>query len=66
MNMTGESFANSLKLELKYHFIELLKKMLVYSSKIEDLQEKIFSKNENFDLLGIFNIYDIDNSGFIS
>lgn len=35
--MTGESFANSLKLELKYYFLELLKKMLVYSSKIEDL-----------------------------
>lgn len=45
---------------------ELFKKMLIYGSKIEELRTKLFLNNPDFNLLGIFNIYDENQNGHIS
>lgn len=45
---------------------ELFKKMLIYGSKIEELKHKLFDNNQEFNLLGIFDIYDENQDGNIS
>lgn len=39
--------------------------MIIYNSKIEEMRHKIFENNPEFNLLGIFDIYDENQDGSI-
>ena len=46
-----------------FNFSILLKKIIKYSRKINKLKKTLFEENQNFNLLGIFELYDIDLDG---
>jgi len=39
---------------------------LIYNSKIEEIKSEIYNKKSEFDLMGIFEIYDEEQKGFLS
>ena len=43
--------------------LNMFKKIIVYSSKIEDLKQSIFEKNPDFNIVSIFELYDEDHNG---
>ena len=61
--MTHVQSFNKLENEVSFKIMYLFKKILVYSSKIEELKNEIFLNNDKFDLIAIFEIYDEDEIG---
>jgi hypothetical protein len=51
--------------ELRETVINLFKKILIYSTKLEELKNELFTNNPDFNLFGIFKIYDEDDDGFL-
>ena len=49
--------------ERKRNLLRMFKKIIVYSSKIEELKLNIFEENPSFDLVSIFQLYDEDDDG---
>ena len=39
---------------------------MIYTSKIENLKNKIYNNNPSFNLLGIFDLYDTNCNGVLS
>ena len=48
--------------ERKKHLISMFKKMIIFSSKIEELKESLFN-NPKFNIINIFGLYDEENCG---
>ena len=66
INLKEHNSNNSISGELKYKVVELFKKILIYSSKLEELKGELFGNNPRFNLMGIFKIYDEDEDGLLS
>lgn len=66
MNLTDLSIKQEQEEEKEQRLCRMFKIILIYTSKMEDIKNKIFQKNQDFDILGIFEIYDEDMDGCLS
>lgn len=45
---------------------QLFQKMLIFNSKIEEMKDQIYERNPDFDVLGVFELYDEEFKGHLT
>lgn len=66
LNLTGMLSNKTANNDMNNRLTHLFKKILIYGAKIEELKNMIFDNNPNFNLIGIFELYDDKKTGILA